>query len=49
MKTELNPKNIMTSINTLAMPILTYSFNIIKWNLNELKEIDENISQTAHM
>lgn len=49
METELNPKHIMTPINTLAMPILTYSFTIIKWNLNELKEIDEEMSQTAHM
>ena len=29
----------MTAINTLAIPVITYSFNIIDWNLSEVKKI----------
>ena len=43
MKTELNAKNIIIAINTLALPIVTYSFNIINWNLNEIKRLDAKI------
>ena len=44
MKTELNAKNII-AINTLALPIVTYSFNIINWNLNEIKRLDAKIGK----
>ena len=37
LKTELNSKNMITAINTLAIPVITYSFNIIDWNLSEVK------------
>ena len=37
LKTELNSKNKLTAINTLAIPVVTYSFNVINWNLRELK------------
>ena len=43
MKTELEAKNIIIAINTLALPIVTYSFNIINWNLNEIKRLDAKI------
>ena len=43
MKTELNAKNIIIAINTLALPMVTYSFNIINWNLNEFKRLDAKI------
>ena len=43
MKTELKAKNIIIAINTLALPIVTYSFNIINWNLNEIKRLDAKI------
>ena len=33
LKTELNSKNRKFSINTLAIPAITYSFDIIDWNL----------------
>ena len=36
MKTELNSRNRITAINNLAIPVVTYSFNIINWNLREL-------------
>ena len=33
LKTELNSKNRKFAINTLAIPVITYSFDIIDWNL----------------
>ena len=41
LKTELNSKNRITAINTLALPVATYSFNIIDWNLNDIKRMEE--------
>ena len=38
LKTELNSKNRVTTINKLAIPVITYSFNIIDWNLSEAKK-----------
>ena len=38
-KTELNAKNRILAVNTLALPVMTFSCNIINWNLNELKKI----------
>ena len=42
LKTELNSKNIIEAINTLAVPSLTYSFPILDWNITELEAIDRN-------
>ena len=35
LKTELN-----AAINTLAIPVVTYSFNIIDWKMSEIKSLD---------
>ena len=43
LKTELNSRNKLTAINTLAIPAVTYSFNVIDWNLSELKQIGTKI------
>ena len=43
MKTELNSKNRITAINTIAIPVVSYSFNIINWNLSEIKRLDAKI------
>ena len=50
LKTELNSKNRITAINTLAIPVITYSFNIIDWNLSEVKRLDIKIRKmmTTH-
>ena len=40
LKTELNSKNRITAINPLAIPVIAYSFNIIDWNLSEVKRLD---------
>ena len=49
LKTELNAKNRITAINTLAVPVIAYSFNIINWNLNEIKKIDTKIRKLLTM
>ena len=36
-KTELNSKNQITAINIPAIPIFTFGFNIIDWNLSEVR------------
>jgi hypothetical protein len=40
LKFELNAKNKITAIGTLAIPVLRYSFGIISWRLEEIKKID---------
>jgi hypothetical protein len=40
LKSELNAKNKITAIGTLAIPLLRYSFGIINWRLEEIKKID---------
>ena len=50
LKTELNSKNRITTISTLAIPVITYSFNITDWNLSEVKRLDVKIRKmmTTH-
>ena len=36
LRTELNAKNRFIAINTLAILLVTYSFNIINWTLAEI-------------
>ena len=43
LKSDLNSKNRITAINILAIPVITYSFNIIDWNLSEVKRLDIKI------
>jgi hypothetical protein len=39
LKSELNARNKITTIGALAVPILRYSFGIINWRLEEIKQI----------
>ena len=50
LKTELNSKNRITAINMLAIPVITYSFNIIDWNLSKVKRLDIKVRKmmTTH-
>ena len=41
--TALNSKNRIIAIHSLALTLVTYSFNSINWNLGELKRIDIKI------
>ena len=43
LKTELNSANQIQAINTLAILVVTYSFNIINWNLSDTKKMDSKI------
>ena len=36
LKTELNSKNRIEAINSLAIPVVKYSFNIISWTITDL-------------
>jgi len=39
-KSELNARNKITAIGALVVPVLRYSFGIIKWRTEEIKKID---------
>ena len=49
LKTELNSKNRITTINTLAISVITYSFNIIEWNLSEVKRLGIKIIHSLYL
>ena len=40
LKSELNAGNKLKAINTLEVPVVTYSFNIMNWTLQELAKLD---------
>src|SRR5215469_15177803 len=40
LKSELNARNKITAIGALAVPVLRYSFGIINWRIEEIKQID---------
>ena len=40
LKCELNAANRIDAINTLAVPVVTYSFNIINWKMEELMKLE---------
>ena len=40
LRSELNGKNTITAINTFSVPVLTYSFGLICWTLEELRKLD---------
>ena len=37
LKSELNATNKIEAINTVAIPVVTYSFNIINWTLEDIR------------
>jgi hypothetical protein len=40
LKSELKARNKITAIGALAVPVLRYSFVIINWRIEEIKQID---------
>ena len=38
LKSELNARNKIMAIGALAIPVLRYSFGIINWRIEEIKE-----------
>ena len=45
LKTELNSANRIEAINTLAIPVVTCSFNITNWTLSDIKKINVKITK----
>ena len=43
LQSELNAKNKLEAINTLAIPVISYSFNVVNWNLEGIKRIGRKI------
>ena len=43
--TELNVKHKLEAINTLAIPVVSYSFNVINWNLEETRQMGRKIQK----
>ena len=39
----LNVRNRIDAINSLALPVVTYSFAIISWSLTKIKKVDTKI------
>ena len=39
LRSELNAPNRMDAINSLALPVVTYSFTIIDWSLTDSKRL----------
>ncbi|XP_039289959.1 uncharacterized protein LOC120352632 [Nilaparvata lugens] len=46
---ELSGKNKVEATNMLAVPVLTYSFGVVKWNWNELQDLDRETRKRMHM
>ena len=40
LKSGLNSSNKISAINALAIPVVTYSINIINWQMKEIKKMD---------
>ena len=39
LRKELNARNRIDAINSLPLPVVTYSFTIINWSLTEIKKV----------
>ena len=37
---SLNARNKIAAINTLAVPVILYSYGVIEWKLNEIQDLD---------
>jgi hypothetical protein len=46
LKSELNPRNKITGIRELDVPVLRYCFSIINWMLEEIK-MDSKTNKTG--
>ena len=46
MNTKLSSENLIKAINSWAVPVLTYSFGVVKWSNTELDELDRLTRRT---
>ena len=49
LQTELNARNTIMAINSSAIPIVTYSFNILNWTMSEIKRLDVKVRKLLTM
>ena len=49
MRSELNARNRMDAIISLALPVVTYSFTMISWSLTEIRKFDTKIRKLLAM
>lgn len=42
-KTQLNGKNTTRAVNTFAIPVLTYTFGVIKWSNTDLESLQRKL------
>ena len=49
LKSELNARNKITAIGALAVPVLRYTFGIINWRIEEIKQIDRKTRKMLTM
>jgi hypothetical protein len=49
LKSELNATNKITAIGALAVPVLRYSFGVINWRIEEIKQIDRKTRKMLTM
>ena len=49
LKSELNARNKIAAINTLAVPIILYSYGVIDWKLDEIQDLDRMIRKQLCM
>ena len=43
LRSELNARNRIDAINSLALPVVTYNFTIINWSLTEIRKVNTKI------
>ena len=41
LNSELNARNKIAAINTLAVPVVLYSYGVISWKLDEIQGLDQ--------
>lgn len=44
-RTKLSGKNLVKALNTYAIPVLTYSFGVIKWTREELRKLRTSMAK----
>ena len=49
LRSEINARKRIDTINTLALSVVTYSFTIINWSLSEIKKVDTEICKLLTM
>ena len=49
LKSELNARNKIAAINTLAVPVVLYSYGVTDWKLDETQDLDRMTREQLYM